>query len=102
MDDGDPFPEIPRVYIDGLHVGGLAELQAMNDCGDLRIRLQDFSKYSDRKNCKICKGHGKLVCPHCNGKKTKKRAFGTDLKCGTCDKDGHVKCPECVVVREQL
>jgi len=102
LDDGDPFPEIPRVYIDGMHIGGLAELQAMNDCGDLRIRLQDFAKYHDRKNCPICKGHGKLICPHCQGKKTKKRAFGKDLKCGTCDKSGHVKCPECMVVREQL
>lgn len=102
LDEGDPFPSIPMVYIDGMHIGGLKEVQAMNDCGDLRIRLQDFKKFHDRHNCPICKGHGVLVCPNCNGKKEKKRAFGAALKCGQCDVNGQVKCPECVECRELM
>lgn len=102
LDEGDPFPAIPKVYIDGLDVGGLKEIQAMNDCGDLRIRLQDFKKFHDRHNCPVCKGHGMLICPHCNGKKEKKRTFGAALKCGNCDHNGQVKCPECVECRELM
>ena len=42
---------MPRIYIDGIYIGGINELEATSDCGDLRIRLQHFSKFQVRQNC---------------------------------------------------
>ena len=39
---------MPRIYIDGIYIGGINELEATSDCGDLRIRLQHFSKFQVR------------------------------------------------------
>ena len=62
---------MPRIYIDGIYIGGINELEALSDCGDLRIRLQHFSKYQDRKHCQYCLGVGKVVCKKCNGKRVR-------------------------------
>lgn len=48
---------------------GINELEALSDCGDLRIRLQHFSKFQEREHCQTCRGTGKLLCTKCNGKK---------------------------------
>ena len=48
---------------------GINELEALSDCGDLRIRLQHFSKFQEREHCQTCRASGKLLCTKCNGKK---------------------------------
>ena len=48
LDRDSKFPPMPRIYIDGIYIGGINELEATSDCGDLRIRLQHFSKFQVR------------------------------------------------------
>ena len=69
LDRGSKFPPMPRIYIDGIYCGGINELEAMSDCGDLRIRLQSFSKFQDRRHCDYCRGIGLVVCKKCHGKR---------------------------------
>ena len=45
LDRNSKFPPMPRIYIDGIYIGGINELEATSDCGDLRIRLQNFPKF---------------------------------------------------------
>ena len=39
---------LPAIYIDGQYIGRLDELQALADCGDLRVRLAEFDKLYER------------------------------------------------------
>ena len=90
------YPDLPIIYIDGILIGGFEELTALSDCGDLRIRLKDFTKYYERENCPKCGGSGEEVCKRCNGKKVmKETAFG-QLKCKLCDRNGNVECDSCL------
>ncbi|XP_078494689.1 uncharacterized protein LOC100181404 [Ciona intestinalis] len=93
---GDPFPEMPRVYIDGVYIGGAGELQVMSDCGDLRIRLQEFPKYNIRSKCPTCEGTGDVICHSCKGRKSKKKNRFVQLKCSTCRQKGILQCPDCL------
>ncbi|CAK8686340.1 unnamed protein product [Clavelina lepadiformis] len=94
--EGAPFPDMPRVYIDGVYVGGGDDLQAMSDCGDLRIRLKEFPKYNLRSKCPTCATTGLIVCHSCKGKAYKKKNRFASLKCGTCRQKGSLNCPDCL------
>lgn len=96
LDSGKPLPHIPRVYIDGVYVGGFNELNAMSDCGDLRIRLKDYPKYNYRSSCGTCKSSGRVVCGSCNGKTYRSKTRFRQLKCGTCKQQGSLQCPDCL------
>lgn len=88
---------LPAIYIDGQYVGALDELQALADCGDLRVRLAEFEKLYERHKCPDCKGLGKLTCSNCNGKRVKKRNKFGKLRCGKCDTNGQVECKGCYI-----
>ena len=45
LDRNSKFPPMPRIYVDGIYIGGINELESTSDCGDLRIRLQNFPKF---------------------------------------------------------
>lgn len=93
------------------------ELQEMSDCGDLRIRLQDFpvnhstyffsyfltfqkilyfQKYNLRVHCPTCKGTGIVKCSSCKGKCYRQKNRFARLKCGSCNEIGRVECVECI------
>lgn len=88
---------LPAIYIDGQYVGGFDELEALADCGDLRVRLSEFEKLYERHKCPDCKGLGQLTCNSCKGKKVKRRNKFGKLKCGECDTNGQVDCKGCYV-----
>lgn len=100
LDRGDKFPPMPRIYIDGIYIGGISQLEALSDCGDLRIRLQHFSKFQERQHCQRCLGTGLLLCSKCNGKKKITSNELAELQCSQCDKNGNTECTDCVVMRE--
>ncbi|CBY23778.1 unnamed protein product [Oikopleura dioica] len=100
LDRGDKFPPMPRIYIDGIYIGGISQLEALSDCGDLRIRLQHFSKFQERQHCQRCMGTGLLLCSKCNGKKKITSNELAELQCSQCDKNGNTECTDCVVMRE--
>lgn len=102
LDRGSKFPPMPRIYIDGIYTGGINELEAMADCGDLRIRLQNFSKYQDRRHCQYCQATGRVICRKCNGKKVIQKNDFTELQCSSCDKDGTITCVECIESRDMF
>ncbi|CBY18004.1 unnamed protein product [Oikopleura dioica] len=93
---------LPAIYIDGQYIGRLDELQALADCGDLRVRLAEFDKLYERHKCTDCQGTGKLVCPDCKGKKVKKRNRFGKLRCGECDVNAQVDCKGCYLPSEIL
>jgi len=96
MKDGQPLPPIPRVYIDGIYVGGFSELNSMSECGDLRIRLKDFPKYNIRSSCPTCESSGIVTCHSCQGKTYRSKTRFSQLKCGTCRQKGVLNCPDCL------
>jgi len=96
LDNKSPLPSLPRVYIDGVFVGGFEELNSMSDCGDLRIRLKHFPKYNYRKSCKTCNKTGKLVCTSCNGKTFRNKNRFSQLKCASCRQKGEIPCYDCL------
>ena len=66
------------------------------------VRLAEFDKLYERHKCPDCQGAGELICPDCKGKKVKKRNKFGKLKCGKCDKQGHVECKMCYVPSEGI
>ena len=44
LKSGAKFPAMPRIYIDGTYIGGIDELEATADCGDLKKRLNKMPK----------------------------------------------------------
>jgi len=96
LESASPLPSLPRVYIDGVFVGGFEELNSMSDCGDLRIRLKHFPKYNYRKSCTTCNKTGKVVCTSCNGKKFRNKNRFSQLKCASCRQKGEIPCNDCL------
>ena len=93
---GCNYPDLPIIYIDGVLIGGFNELRSLSDCGDLRIRLRDFTKYFDRAACPNCSGTGKIICGRCQGRKVMRRTAFGELKCKACGVDGYNECDQCL------
>ncbi|XP_077974257.1 uncharacterized protein LOC120347669 isoform X2 [Styela clava] len=95
LSSSDKFPDLPRLYIDGVYAGGFDEIQEMSDCGDLRIRFRDFPKYNIRHHCTSCLATGIVTCKSWKGKGFRQKNRFTTLKCGNCQQRGTVTCPDC-------
>lgn len=96
LKDNNKNLPLPRLYIDGICAGGFDEIQEMSDCGDLRIRFQDFPKYNIRRHCPSCQASGTVPCTSCKGKGYRQKNRFTTLKCMNCHQRGTIDCPDCL------
>ena len=59
---------MPCVYVDGVYIGGIDELEATVDCGDLKLRIKHLPQKQERDNCQDCYGAGRVFCQRCCGR----------------------------------
>ncbi|KAL3880804.1 hypothetical protein ACJMK2_033012 [Sinanodonta woodiana] len=96
---------VPQVFLDGIHVGGVEAIEALNESGELRERLQKFSKVMVRSSCDKCGGYRFMPCLVCHGsKKSVHRNDFTEefcaLRCMQCDENGLMRCDMCLDQQE--
>ncbi|ESP03673.1 hypothetical protein LOTGIDRAFT_137010 [Lottia gigantea] len=94
---------IPQVFADGELIGGAAELEKLNESGELRNILHNYPKVIVTSNCRKCGGYRFIPCIICHGsKKSVHRNHFTEefcaLRCMQCDDNGLQRCDLC---REQ-
>eukprot|EP00042_Codosiga_hollandica_P054493 m.738774 g.738774 ORF g.738774 m.738774 type:complete len:563 (+) comp58912_c1_seq4:482-2170(+) len=94
-----PNIELPQIFINAVHIGGLAQLIELNDSGSLRKLIEGFAGESVR--CSTCGGAAYINCTWCQGsKKSLQHAFEVGsrnnvLKCTICNNNGLMRCPTC-------
>lgn len=92
--------QLPQVFINFEAVGGLADVVAMNDAGDLARMCTGFERRSKRK-CLTCGGVGYVNCNWCQGsKRSRQHMFergdlSKALMCTVCNENGLQLCPDC-------
>ena len=59
---------MPRVYVDGVYIGGIDELEATVDCGNLKQRIKLLPRKQERDHCQDCYGSGRVFCQRCCGR----------------------------------
>ncbi|KAK2151958.1 hypothetical protein LSH36_344g01018 [Paralvinella palmiformis] len=92
--------EVPQVFADGQHIGGLEELENLNESGDLRRVFKQFRRVNRQTACIRCGGYQYIPCTICHGsKKSQNRNYFTEefsaLRCTHCDENGLIKCDMC-------
>jgi glutaredoxin-related protein len=93
----------PQLFINATHIGGLEQVVAMNDGGDLKMATHGFEKKSNEM-CEPCGGYGYVLCTWCQGShKSRSTMYPEDprkptikvLKCTVCNTNGLISCPLC-------
>ncbi|KAK3100594.1 hypothetical protein FSP39_022300 [Pinctada imbricata] len=96
---------LPQVFADGSPLGSLEQLEMMNESGELRHLLNNFTKIDVKSSCEKCGGYRFIPCTHCHGsKKSLRRNNFTDefsaLRCMQCDENGLLRCDLCLDQQE--
>lgn len=96
---------LPQVFADGVALGGMQELENLNEEGELRKVFSNFTKINVRSSCDKCGGYRYVPCTFCHGsKKSLKRNYFTEefsaLRCMQCDENGLLRCDECLDQQE--
>jgi len=92
--------QLPRLYINAVHIGGLDEVVRMNDNGDLKRATVGFPERSNA-HCTDCNGFGFVLCTWCQGSmKSRSHTFNADprknaLRCTVCNENGLIQCTKC-------
>ena len=92
--------QLPRLFINAVHIGGLDEVVRMNDNGDLKRATIGFPERS-KIHCADCNSFGFVLCSWCQGSmKSRSHNFHEDprksaLKCTVCNENGLVQCTKC-------
>ena len=103
---------------------GKSELEELNETGELRKILEDYSvrrtvhyrvltmtifslqRYETANNCRVCGGYEVIPCRKCGGSKNSTANKFTlefrALRCTHCNENGMEVCPECEERRETL
>ena len=90
----------PQVIINGEHVGGRDQIEALLETGQIYnlVRYIDKVAYS-LQSCMNCAGLSYTNCPHCSGSRHSKSLRFTRqlfrLNCTFCT-DGLIRCMECL------
>ncbi|CAN0908854.1 Uncharacterized protein At5g39865 [Linum grandiflorum] len=89
---------LPRVFIKGRYVGGVEEVEALNETGRLG-RILNFARVermgSERQACEGCGGARFVPCLECGGS-CKVYVDGVNKgRCGKCNENGLAHCPAC-------
>ncbi|OWF45729.1 glutaredoxin domain-containing cysteine-rich protein CG12206-like [Mizuhopecten yessoensis] len=96
---------LPQVFADGVVLGGMQELENLNEEGELRKVFSNFTKINVRSSCEKCGGYRYVPCTFCHGsKKSLKRNYFTEefsaLRCMQCDENGLLRCDLCLDQQE--
>ncbi|CAL0315614.1 unnamed protein product [Lupinus luteus] len=86
---------LPRVFIDGRHVGGAEEVKQLNEMGELKKMVEKLP-VEDQSECHVCGGHRFVLCNVCDGSRkvyTDKIGFKA---CNACNENGLLRCPSCL------
>ncbi|CAN1254484.1 Uncharacterized protein At5g39865 [Linum perenne] len=88
---------LPRVFIKGRYVGGVEEVEALNESGRLG-RILSWARVergSGRHTCEGCGGARFVPCLECGGS-CKVFVDGVNKgRCGKCNENGLAHCPVC-------
>lgn len=92
--------KLPQVFIGGKHIGSAAEVEELNESGELRTLLVDFPlKDTKAEPCEVCGGYRFILCRKCGGSKNSTRNNFTSefraLKCIQCNHNGLEPCMKC-------
>jgi len=95
---GKQNASVPHVFINGTSLGGVKELEHLNETGELKRLLENF----ERRNsdvCQRCGGFRYINCIQCHGsKRSRKTRLSRQisvLRCTACNENGLQRCPEC-------
>lgn len=96
---------LPQVFADGASLGTLENLERLNESGELRHILANFTKIDVKSSCEKCGGYRYMPCNFCHGsKKSLRRNNFTDefcaLRCMQCDENGLLRCDLCLDQQE--
>uniref|UniRef100_A0A8W8L260 Glutaredoxin n=1 Tax=Magallana gigas TaxID=29159 RepID=A0A8W8L260_MAGGI len=83
----------------------LENLERLNESGELRHILANFTKIDVKSSCEKCGGYRYMPCNFCHGsKKSLRRNNFTDefcaLRCMQCDENGLLRCDLCLDQQE--
>lgn len=89
---------VPHVFVNGDSLGGVKELEHLNETGELKILLENFERRSSGV-CPGCGGFRYVNCMQCHGsKRSRKTRISREinvLRCTACNENGLQLCPEC-------
>ncbi|KAF3326388.1 Glutaredoxin [Carex littledalei] len=102
--------QLPRVFVEGDHIGGVEEVKQMHETGELASILKGCEKVSEEGNrpCNQCGDARFMVCQTCSGscklcieeieeeledqEDIERREF---MRCPDCNENGIVRCNLC-------
>ncbi|KAI4338714.1 hypothetical protein MLD38_023738 [Melastoma candidum] len=94
---GEEAAAVPRVFLSGRYLGGVEELEGLNDSGRFgrMLRYARIERGAGRRDCEGCGGGRFVPCMECGG--SCKVVVGDEKgRCGKCNENGLVHCPLCL------
>ncbi|KAH7445989.1 hypothetical protein KP509_01G031400 [Ceratopteris richardii] len=90
------FP-VPRLFIKGRYIGGIEEVEQLNDDGVLTKLVEDLPKLGkSRKTCEGCADVRFIPCLTCSGsRKHLDDEIDKIVPCFECNENGLIMCPLC-------
>uniref|UniRef100_A0A0A8ZIP5 Uncharacterized protein n=1 Tax=Arundo donax TaxID=35708 RepID=A0A0A8ZIP5_ARUDO len=87
---------LPQLLVGGRLVGGADEVRRLHESGELRRVLEGAPGQDPAFVCGACGGFRFVPCPPCDGsRKVFVEAEGFARRCGHCNENGLVRCPNC-------
>ncbi|KAL6593937.1 hypothetical protein ACP70R_048838 [Stipagrostis hirtigluma subsp. patula] len=87
---------LPQLLVGGALVGGADEVRRLHEAGELRRVLEGAPGQDPAFVCDACGGVRFVPCPACDGsRKVFVEAEGLPRRCGECNENGLVRCPNC-------
>lgn len=89
---------VPHVFVNGVSLGGVRELEHLNETGKLKTLFEKFERRNSRV-CPSCGGFRYINCTQCHGsKRSRKTRISREinvLRCTACNENGLQPCSEC-------
>lgn len=87
---------LPRVFINGRHVGGAEEVRWLHESGELRKMLEGLpAADSHLRACHVCDDHRFVLCGECSGARKVYAEKGGFRTCAACNESGLIRCFSC-------
>jgi len=89
---------LPLVFLNGQFLGDDAELERMNEAGELREMMEPLrDRAAVERVCVGCGGYRVVPCPGCGGSRVGSNMWhgSVKLRCTLCDMSGLVTCQMC-------
>eukprot|EP00898_Chlorokybus_atmophyticus_P008619 jgi/Chlat1/8759/Chrsp9S08565 len=88
---------VPQIFIRDQHIGGLEELEDLNEEGELQKLLEGIERggASALRHCDECGGKRFMLCGECHGSRKVQVLAGDVQQCGSCNENGLRRCITC-------